>query len=130
VFLDPRAAEFYVDHDDAKDFVVAVLRAASGRDPLDHATSTLIGELCTRSADFRARWGRHDVRRHSSGRKSIMHPVVGRLDLAYDDFTLPGDPHTSITTYTADPGSPTADGLALLASWEHSPQSERHADVS
>jgi transcriptional regulator with XRE-family HTH domain len=130
VFLDPRAAEFYVDHDDAKDFVVAVLRAASGRDPLDGATSALVGELSTRSADFRARWARHEVRRHSSGRKSIMHPVVGRLDLAYDDFTLPGDPHTSITTYTADPGSPTADALAVLASWEHSPAQERHADVS
>ncbi|WP_159575453.1 helix-turn-helix transcriptional regulator [Microbacterium sp. 8M] len=130
VFLDPRAAGFYVDHDDAKDFVVAVLRAASGRDPLDRATSALVGELSARSADFRGRWARHEVRRHSSGRKSIMHPVVGRLDLAYDDFTLPGDPHTSITTYTADPGSPTADGLVLLASWEHSAQSARHEDVS
>jgi transcriptional regulator with XRE-family HTH domain len=130
VFLDPRAVDFYVDHDDAKDFVVAVLRAASGRDPFDGTASALIGELSTRSADFRRRWARHEVRRHSSGRKSVMHPVVGRLDLAYDDFALPGDPHTSITTYTADPGSPTADGLALLASWERSAQSERHADAS
>jgi hypothetical protein len=44
--------------------------------------------------------------------------VLGRLDLAYNDFALPGDPHTSITTSTAAPGSATADRLALLASWE------------
>lgn len=127
VFLDPRAAEFYVDHDDAMDFVVAVLRAASGRDPLDRVTSALVGELSTRSADFPARWARYEVRRHSRGRKSINHPIVGRLDLAYDDFTLPGDPHTSITTYTAEPGSPTADRLALLASWEQPPRATRSA---
>lgn len=118
VFLDQRAAGFYVDHDDAKNFVVAVLRAAAGRDPLDQAVTGLVGELSTRSRDFTTRWALHDVRRHSSGRKILDHPVVGRLDLAYDDFALPGDPHTSITTYTAEPGSTTADGLALLASWE------------
>ncbi|NUQ96084.1 MAG: hypothetical protein HOY79_05795 [Streptomyces sp.] len=77
----------------------------------------LIGELSTRSTDFRARWAKHHVRRHSRGRKVVNHPAVGRMDLAYDDFALPGDPHVSITTYTADPGTPSADGLTLLATW-------------
>ncbi|GHE68067.1 hypothetical protein GCM10014715_22090 [Streptomyces spiralis] len=39
------------------------------------------------------------------------------MDLAYDDFALPGDPHVSITTYTADPGTPSAEGLTLPAIW-------------
>ncbi|WP_234436176.1 hypothetical protein [Streptomyces sp. NRRL S-813] len=39
------------------------------------------------------------------------------MDLAYDDFALPGDPHASITTYTADPGTPSAEGLTLPAIW-------------
>ncbi|MEA5456932.1 helix-turn-helix transcriptional regulator [Sinomonas sp. JGH33] len=117
VFLDPRAEDFYTDIDQAKDLLVAVLRAAAGRDPLDQKVTGLIGELSARSADFNARWAKHKVHRHSRGRKVINHPVVGRMDLAYNDFALPGDPHVSITTYTASPGTPSADGLTLLAAW-------------
>lgn len=117
VFLDPRAEDFYADIETAKNLVVAVLRATAGRDPLNQKLTELIGELSTRSTDFRARWARHNVRRHSRGRKVVNHPVVGRMDLAYDDFALPGDPYVSITTWTADPGTPSADGLTLLATW-------------
>ncbi|WP_190816532.1 MmyB family transcriptional regulator [Saccharopolyspora pogona] len=117
VFLDPRAEDFYADIDQTKNLLVAVLRATAGRDPLDKQVTELIGELSTRSTDFSARWAKHNVHRHSRGRKVINHPAVGRMDLAYDDFTLPGDPHVSITTYTADPGTPSADGLTLLATW-------------
>ncbi|MBK3626307.1 helix-turn-helix domain-containing protein [Streptomyces sp. MBT49] len=117
VFLDPRAEDFYADVGEAKDQLVAVLRATAGRDPLDRQVTRLVGELSLRSPDFATRWARHDVRRHSRGRKVVHHPAVGTMDLAYDDFALPGDPHVSITTYTADPGTPGADGLALLASW-------------
>ncbi|MEU0164332.1 helix-turn-helix transcriptional regulator [Streptomyces iakyrus] len=117
VFLDPRAESFYADIDAGKDLLVAVLRATAGRDPLDRTTTDLIGELSARSADFTARWAKHAVRRHSRGHKVIHHPAVGTLDLEYTDFDLPGDPNVSIVTYTAAPGSPSADGLALLASW-------------
>jgi transcriptional regulator with XRE-family HTH domain len=117
VFLDPRAEDFYADLDEAKNLLVAVLRATAGRDPLDQQLTELISELSTRSADFSTRWAKHNVRRHSRGRKVVNHPAVGRMDLAYDDFALPGDPHVSITTYTADPGTPSADGLTLLATW-------------
>lgn len=115
VFLHPRAEAYYGDLDEAKDQVVAILRATAGRDPLDRQVTELVGELSTRSTDFSTRWARHDVRRHSRGRKVVHHPAVGRTDLAYDDFALPGDPHVSITTYTAVPGTPSADGLTLLA---------------
>jgi transcriptional regulator with XRE-family HTH domain len=116
-FLDSRAQNFYPDLDGAKDLVVSVLRATAGRDPLDRKTTELVGELSTRSADFAARWAKHDVMRHTRGRKLIHHPAVGPLDLEYNDFALPGDPEISITTYTATPGSPSADGLTLLATW-------------
>ena len=116
-FLDSRAADFYPDLDDAKNLVVAVLRTTAGRDPLDQKTTALVGELSTRSADFAARWAKHDVSRHTRGRKVIEHPAVGRLDLEFNDFALPGEPHISITTYTAAPGSASADGLTLLAAW-------------
>ena len=117
VFLDARAEAYYADIEQAKNLIVAVLRAAAGRDPLDRETTELVGELSTRSTDFRTRWAKHNVHRHLRGRKTVHHPVVGTMDLAYDDFALPGDPHVSITTYTASPGTPSADALTLLATW-------------
>ncbi len=116
-FLDARAASFYLDIERSWDLLVAILRASAGRDPYDRRLSDLVGELSTRSAEFRTRWAKHNVHRHARGRKSIAHPAVGNLDLEYNDFALPGDPNTSITTYTTVPGSSSADGLALLASW-------------
>ncbi len=128
VFLDPRAEAFYADIDEAKNQLVAVLRATAGRDPLDMQVTELIGELSTRGTDFSTRWAKHNVRRHSRGRKIVNHPAVGRMDLAYDDFALPGDPHVSITTYTADPGTPSADGLTLLATWADTRKQPRTAN--
>lgn len=49
------------------------------------------------------------------------------MDLAYDDFALPSDPHVSITTYTADPDSPSADGLTLLAAWAETQKPAHHS---
>jgi hypothetical protein len=86
VFLDPHAEDFYPDIDQAKNLLVAALRATAGRDPPDKQVTELIGELSTRSTDFSTRWAKHNVRRHSRGRKVVNHPAVGRMDLAYDEF--------------------------------------------
>ncbi|WP_414497485.1 hypothetical protein [Streptomyces sp. CRN 30] len=37
----------------------------------------LIGELVTRSEEFRTAWAKHNVRLHHTGRKSFRHPAVG-----------------------------------------------------
>jgi hypothetical protein len=117
IFLDPSAAEFYREWDKVANDVVAMLRAEAGRDPHNRQLSDLIGELSTRSADFRVRWAAHNVRIHTTGVKLLHHPVVGDLDLAFDTFPLGADPSQSLLTYTAEPGSPTQDALNLLASW-------------
>ena len=116
-FLDPGAETFYVDIDASRNLTVAILHATVGRDPLDRTVTELVGELAACSADFRKRWAKHNVHRHMRGRKAINHPRVGLLELEYNDLALPGDPTTVITTYTATPGSASADGLALLATW-------------
>jgi transcriptional regulator with XRE-family HTH domain len=131
IFLDPHAAEFFREWDKVANDVVAMLRAEAGRDPYNRQLSDLIGELSTRSGDFRVRWATHDVQIHTTGVKLLHHPVVGNLDLAFDTFPLGADPNQSLLTYTAEPGSPTQDGLNLLASWaatthdlEHAPSGE------
>ena len=51
VFLDPRAAGFFVDWDRVASEVVATLRSQAGRDPYDRGLSDLVGELSTRSEE-------------------------------------------------------------------------------
>jgi transcriptional regulator with XRE-family HTH domain len=116
-FLDPRANDFYPDWDDAANTTVALLRTEAGRDPHNRELTDLIGELATRSGQFRTRWATHNVRQHRSGLKHFHHPVVGTLDLAFDAMDLPGEPGLTLTAYTAEPGTPSHDGLTLLASW-------------
>jgi hypothetical protein len=54
IFLDPHATEFFRDWNKAANDTVALLRAEAGRDPHDRQLSDLIGELSTRSDEFRA----------------------------------------------------------------------------
>ena len=117
VFLDPHATEFFRDWDKVAGDTVALLRAEAGRDPYDRDLSDLIGELSTRSDQFRVRWAAHNVQIHSTGVKLIRHPVVGDLDLPYQSFPIPADPSLSLLAYAAEPSSPSHDGLNLLASW-------------
>jgi hypothetical protein len=129
VFLDPHATEFFRDYGKAANDTVALLRAEAGRDPYDRDLSDLIGQLSTRSDDFRRRWAAHNVRIHTSGIKLLHHPVVGDLDLSFESLPLPADPGQSLLTYTAEPGSPTQDALRLLASWAATAHNPRPAPL-
>jgi transcriptional regulator with XRE-family HTH domain len=56
-FLDSAAHRFYPDWDLAADTTVANLRTAAGQDPHNKSLHDLVGELSTRSDEFRRRWG-------------------------------------------------------------------------
>jgi transcriptional regulator with XRE-family HTH domain len=116
-FLDPRAHEFYPDWDFMADVAVNNLRTEAGRDPYDRGISDLVGELSTRSEEFRVRWARHNVRLHQTGTKRFHHPVVGDLEVGYETMPIPADPGLGLTVYSPEPGSPSADALTLLATW-------------
>ncbi|MEU1973448.1 helix-turn-helix transcriptional regulator [Microbacterium sp. NPDC019599] len=116
-FLNPAAREFYPDWDKNTQELVAAMRSEAGRNPYDKRLSDLVGELSTRSDRFRTLWAAHNVRFHRSGTKRLHHPVVGDLELDYEAFELPADPGLHLSTYTAEPGTPSADALRLLASW-------------
>lgn len=116
-FLDPAARRFYPDWDTVADVTVAILRTEAGRDPHDGDLHDLVGELSTRSDDFRTRWGAHDVRRHGTGDKRFHHPVIGEVTLAYQSLEMTADPGHNLSIYTAAPGSPDDEALRLLASW-------------
>jgi transcriptional regulator with XRE-family HTH domain len=120
-FLDPAARDFYPDWDRLASELVASLRSQAGRNPYDRALQDLIGELSTRSEDFRVRWGAHDVRYHRTGAKRLRHPIVGDLELSYETLTIDADDGLRMALYTADAGSPSQHALDLLASWTATP---------
>ncbi|MGW2656051.1 helix-turn-helix transcriptional regulator [Streptomyces sp. NPDC001478] len=116
-FLDPGARALYPDWPAVAAETVAHLRLDAGLHPDDKVLATLIGELSMRSEDFRRLWADHGVKAKTHGVKRIAHPVVGELTLPYETLALPGDPGQSLVVYTPEPGSATAERIALLASW-------------
>jgi transcriptional regulator with XRE-family HTH domain len=117
LFLDPRSRDFFIDWDRSAEDAVAILRSEAGRYAHEPALSDLVGELSTRSEIFRTLWAVHDVRFHRTGVKRLHHPVAGALDVIYEALELPADGGLTMLVYTVEPGSRSAEGLGLLASW-------------
>ncbi|MEV5956279.1 helix-turn-helix transcriptional regulator [Streptomyces sp. NPDC051987] len=117
VFLDPAAADFYPEWAAVAAQTVANLRISAGLHPDDPALTALIGELSVKSADFRRLWADHEVKACAYGVKRVRHPVAGLLTLPYETLSVPEDPDQTLVAYTPEPGSETAERLALLGSW-------------
>ncbi|MHA7268775.1 helix-turn-helix transcriptional regulator [Arthrobacter sp. HLT1-20] len=129
-FFNHRSESLYPDWNVAADTAVAMLHTEAGRNPLDKCLIDLVGELSTRSEEFRKRWAQHNVRLHRTGAKTFHHPVVGELKVHFDAFELPAAPGLTMMTYSAEPGSPSEDGMRLLAIWAASnKQAETAATV-
>lgn len=130
-FLDPASRDFYPDWELFAQMCVGVMRAEAGRDPHDRDLQNLVGELSTQSEAFRRLWGDHNVRTHGTGTKRFTHPVVGELSLAYEELAITAEPGLVLMVYTAEPSSPSAERLRLLASWAATPtDGGRSAPVS
>ncbi|MEV5545571.1 helix-turn-helix transcriptional regulator [Streptomyces sp. NPDC052309] len=117
VFLDPQSRELFVDWDQKASDIVSFLRMDAGRHPDDPQLSALVGELSVKSEEFRRLWATHDVKEKTYGVKRMRHPLVGDLTLSFETFHMVDDEDQSLITYHAEPGSPSAEALRLLASW-------------
>ncbi len=115
-FLNPAARNFYVDWEQGATSLVASMRSHAGKHPHDRDLTDLIGELVTRSDDFRRRWAAHDVRFHRSGTKRLHHPAVGDLEFTFEAMQLPDSPGWTMYGYTTVAGSPTDERVRLLGS--------------
>lgn len=129
VFLDPRATAFFREWDTVANDTVALLRAEVGRNPYDRDLSDLVGELSTRSEDFRVRWAAHDVRIHNAGVKKIHHELVGDLDLPFESLPIDAESNLSLVAYLPEPGSSTYQAIGLLASWTSTTSNTSGADT-
>lgn len=117
VFLRPEYRELFVDWEQKASDMVSFLRMDAGCHPDDPRLSALVGELSVKSEEFRRLWATHDVKEKSHGVKRLHHPLVGELTLSFESFRLIDDDEQSLATYHAEPGSPSAEALRLLASW-------------
>ncbi|MFJ8822321.1 helix-turn-helix transcriptional regulator [Streptomyces sp. NPDC102467] len=90
------------------------LRTTAGRYPAASRLGELIAELRAGSPRFAELWESGAVGRHEAARKTVEHPEVGPLTLDCDILTVAGD-DVRVMVYTAEPGSPDADRLTLLA---------------
>jgi transcriptional regulator with XRE-family HTH domain len=95
---------------------IGMMRSAVAADPTHPRATAVVGELSIRSAEFRRLWARHDVGAAVSGTKTFHVPEVGDVVLDWDTYPLPGAPGSVMLVWTAEPGSPDADRLHLLAS--------------
>lgn len=117
IFLDPRSREFFAEWERIGRDSVAALRLEAGSNPHDRGLTDLVGELSTRSEEFRVWWASHNVKFHNTSTKTLRHPVVGEFEVTGESLVLPGDPGLTIVTYTVEPASRSAQALDFLASW-------------
>ncbi|MGW9132922.1 helix-turn-helix transcriptional regulator [Streptomyces sp. NPDC055681] len=117
VLLDPGARELYMNWNEVAEIVVANLRLEAGRHPDDALLNELIGEAVVKVPEFSAWWDSHRVAQCVHGTQHFHHPVVGEFTLHHETLAFPADPDQTMCVYTAEPGSASAQALALLASW-------------
>jgi transcriptional regulator with XRE-family HTH domain len=116
-FLSEAARDFYPDWSAATSVTVGILRGEAGRNPHDKDIHDLIGELSTRSDEFRTQWGAHNVRRHGTGVKVFRHHVVGDVTFSFEGLEVTEDPGLQFLIYTTEPGSASEERIRLLGSW-------------
>ncbi|MEU1475482.1 helix-turn-helix domain-containing protein [Streptomyces sp. NPDC001668] len=117
VFLRPEYRDLFVPWEQKATDMVSYLRMDAGCHPDDPLLSALVGELSVKSEEFRRLWATHDVKEKNFGVKQLRHPLVGELTLNFESFPLSDGTGQALITYHAEPGSPSAEALRLLASW-------------
>jgi transcriptional regulator with XRE-family HTH domain len=121
MFFDTAADHFFPDWAKEADDVVSLLHAEAVRAPESPAITRLVGELATRSEQFRTRWAAHNIKAHRHGIKRFRLSEVGDLELTYNFLDLTGVGGLSMVGYSAQQGSRSDEALRLLASWTADP---------
>ncbi|AEM85980.1 XRE family transcriptional regulator [Streptomyces sp. PRh5] len=116
LFTDHAAQEYHTDWEQYTATAVAHLRAQVGTETDDERLQSLIGELSLKSDRFRQLWARHDVHSAHEVTFRIEHPQVGILDLLVEKFQVIGAIGLEMMLLHVEPGTRSADALALLAS--------------
>jgi transcriptional regulator with XRE-family HTH domain len=99
---------------------VADLRSTQARFPRDPRVAKVIAALSEASVHFATLWNGHQIAALHETHKTIKHPQVGLLQLDCGVLRVDGA-DLRVVLFTAVPGTPQADALALLASLDVTP---------
>jgi transcriptional regulator with XRE-family HTH domain len=116
IFLDEAERAMHPDLARSAAGMVAGFRQSVGPAIDDPRCVQLVGELSVGSEQFRQLWARHDVKVPDGGRIRILHPEVGELHLRKEKLLIPATDGQLLVLYHAEPGSESAQSLALLGS--------------
>lgn len=130
VFLDPAERALYPDWEPATARLVAGFRESVGTDTDDPRFVQLVGELSLASERFRRLWARHDVQTREGMATRMRHPQVGELELSREKLAVSGTEGQMLVVYHAEPGSSSAEKMALLASLASSPAEDAGSRAS
>ncbi|WP_440709478.1 helix-turn-helix transcriptional regulator [Herbiconiux sp. YIM B11900] len=114
-FADPASRDIYPPEDQPRHarVQVAQLRRAAAQRGADSEAAEMVRHLLATSSDFAALWAESEVGLRYTEEKRFAHPEVGELSL-YCQVVYDPDQAQSLLVFTATPGSPSADKLALL----------------
>jgi transcriptional regulator with XRE-family HTH domain len=117
LFTDPRLRSLYPEWEELARAVVSYMRMEAARKPDDPRLAELVGDLSIRDAQFRHWWAGTHVAVKRRGTRRYNHPIVGEITLDWDALTSDAEPDQQLVIYTAEPGSPSEQGLRDLAAW-------------
>lgn len=131
-FCQPRSRGLFDPelHDRLARLHVAQLRAVLAAYPDDARAAALVRQLLSASPEFTELWADHDVAVLRADTKTVLHPVVGAIEL--DCEVMLGARHRQrLVVHTARPGSVAQERLELLRVVGlqdlRSPESDPHA---
>ena len=118
LFMDPYTRDLYRNWAEEASLAVASLRFDAALNPTNSKVRELVGELSLGSDEFARLWAEHPVKRCTRGRKYLLHPEFGELELDYQVLRAPDGDGRYILIHTAPQDSVTADVLKLLSHGE------------
>jgi transcriptional regulator with XRE-family HTH domain len=116
LFEHPRARTVFVEWPMVARASVKALRLNAGYYPDDPEIRALVEEFLPKSAEFRELWNDQSVGSLMRAFKVFVHPKVGRVELTYQTFDVRDAPGQQLLVGTPEPGTPSADAVAILSS--------------
>lgn len=112
LFCNPAVRSRFPDWTAATRFIVGAFRADVARAGSAEEVERRVADLCRRSPEFEALWRGTEIASLGGGLKTMLHPVLGEVEIEYSSFSVDGRPDLAMVVY--NPTDP-EDAARILA---------------